>query len=49
MFPCDLFNPQDLSAAHSKAVTGVAWRGETGSLVSGALDRTIKVFASAAH
>lgn len=32
----------DLSSAHSKAVTGVAWTA-TSTLVSCALDRTIKV------
>lgn len=37
----------DLTAAHSKAVTGVAWT--TGSaLVTGAMDRTIKVHRPAA-
>lgn len=32
----------DLSSVHSKAVTGVAWTASS-TLVSGALDRTIKV------
>lgn len=38
----------DLSGAHSRAVTGLAWRGDSGSLVTGAMDRCIKVFASPA-
>jgi WD40 repeat protein len=36
---------QDLSSAHSKGVTGVAWQGSSGTLVSCGLDRAIKVFA----
>lgn len=32
----------DLSAAHSKAVTGVAWTAGS-TLVSSAMDRTVKV------
>jgi WD40 repeat protein len=36
---------QDLSSAHSKGVTGVAWQGSSGTLVSCGMDRAIKVFA----
>lgn len=37
----------DLSAAHSKAVTGLAWTAAS-TLVSGSTDRTVKVHRASA-